>query len=219
MSSLIYFKTEVIINIEVNQMNGFMKRTEEKKQVILNTAFELFATKGVQKVSIQEIAKSAQVSQVTIYNYFGSKQQLLTESIKAYSYQKLESFKQLLADSSLTFEDKIRSLMVQKSEDIGSINLDFLQTLISDNPEIQKIVTEIDQNHSIPLFLELIEEGKQQGYIKKELSPQTVMFYMNMYNQAVRLQKDFFQTEESAKHFVDEILHLFFYGIMGKSKS
>lgn len=197
-------------------MNGFKKRTEQKKETILNTAFELFADKGVQQVSIQEIAKEAEVSQVTIYNYFGSKQQLLTESIKTYTYKMHEQYKSLIVDPDLTFEDKIRKMIVQKSDDILSLNLDFLQALISDNPEVRDFINEMNQNHFVPLFLQLIEEGKQQGYVQSHLSEETLMFYMDLYDRAVREHKEFFKTEESVKKFTDEILHLFFYGITGK---
>ncbi len=49
-------------------------RSEEK---ILNTALELFATKGYKNTSISEIAKKAEISKGLMYNYFESKQALL----------------------------------------------------------------------------------------------------------------------------------------------
>ena len=58
-------------------MDGFEKRREQKKKDILKAALSLFQQYGVQKVTISEIAKKANVSQVTIYNYFESKDNLL----------------------------------------------------------------------------------------------------------------------------------------------
>jgi AcrR family transcriptional regulator len=53
-------------------MNGFERRKKRKRENICRAAFELFCTLGMQKTKIAQIAKKADVSQVTIYNYFGS---------------------------------------------------------------------------------------------------------------------------------------------------
>ncbi len=198
-------------------MNGFEKRTQQKKRKILNTAFELFTTHGVQKVSIQEIAKKAQVSQVTIYNYFGSKEQMLVESIKDYYMKQIEQFEKLVEDPESDFKEKIESIISIKSDNILSFNPDFIQTFISDIPELQSFIQEVMENHSMPLFIKLLEEGKQQGYVQQNISVDILMFYMNMFYEGIQKRKDLFETEESVQKFTDEILHLFFYGVMGKS--
>ncbi|KGP73085.1 TetR/AcrR family transcriptional regulator [Pontibacillus yanchengensis] len=199
-------------------MNGFEKRTELKKKNILDTAFELFSTQGIQKVSIQEIAKKAEVSQVTIYNYFGSKDQLLVESVKSFAFSRLEEVKYLLNDPSLAFDEKIRQLITLKMDNIFQFDLEFMQTLISDRPELKQFIDEFSQSHTIPIFMDLLEEGKQEGFIHHSISLQMMMFYVDMYYQAMRNHKEFFQSEESIQEFTEQILHMFFYGITGKSE-
>jgi len=196
-------------------MNGFEKRTQQKKRKILNTAFELFAEHGVQKVSIQEIAKKAQVSQVTIYNYFGSKEQMLVEAIKDYYMTRLERFQKLVDNPDYNFKEKIETIIALKSEDILSLNVDFIQAFVSDIPELQSFLQEMMEKHSMPILIQLMDEGKQQGYIHQNISVDIMMFYLNMYYEAIQKRKDLLQTEESMQKFTDEILHLFFYGIMG----
>ncbi|KGP90340.1 TetR family transcriptional regulator [Pontibacillus chungwhensis BH030062] len=196
-------------------MNGFERRTELKKKKILNTAFELFSKYGVQKVSIQEIAKSAQVSQVTIYNYFGSKDQLLLEAVKSFGFERLKTFQELIEDSSLSFKEKIRHIITSKTTDMLNFDLDFIQTLMSNQPEIKKFANEFAQNHSIPLFMKLIEQGKEEGVVDQSLSGNIIMFYINMYNQTMRSHSEFSQDKQSTQQFTEEILQLFFYGISG----
>ena len=53
--------------------NGFERRKERKKTDILQASLNLFIKYGTKKVAISEIAQKAQVSQVTIYNYFENK--------------------------------------------------------------------------------------------------------------------------------------------------
>src|SRR5690625_2379966 len=81
---LFYFKNLIKLLHEVTHMDGFKKRTEQKKKDILDAALKLVIKYGIKKVSINEIAKDADVSQVTIYNYFGSKDQLIDEVIAYY---------------------------------------------------------------------------------------------------------------------------------------
>lgn len=216
MHELNCFKTQGMIVKEVEPMNGFEKRTQEKKRKILNTAFELFTKYGVQKVSIQEIAKSAQVSQVTIYNYFGSKENMLVEAIKDYYRIRIDEFHKLVANTDLNFKEKIETIISLKSEDMLKFNPDFLQAFVSDIPELQSFLQEVMEKESLPLFVQLMEEGKQQGYIHKDISVDMMMFYMNMYYEAIQKRKDLLGSEESIKQFTDEIVQLFFYGIMGK---
>ncbi len=55
------------------------KEIKNKKQLIKNTAFEMFAEFGYKSSPISKIAKNAGVSKSLLYNYFKSKQCLLLE--------------------------------------------------------------------------------------------------------------------------------------------
>ncbi len=51
----------------------------DNRQVILESALELFYTKGYDSVGVQEIADNAGITKPTLYYYFGSKIGLLNE--------------------------------------------------------------------------------------------------------------------------------------------
>jgi TetR/AcrR family transcriptional regulator, fatty acid metabolism regulator protein len=52
-------------------------RTKSRKDRIMETALRIFAQKGFQEATISEISREAGVSEATIYEYFGSKEDLL----------------------------------------------------------------------------------------------------------------------------------------------
>ncbi|SHE76026.1 transcriptional regulator, TetR family [Mariniphaga anaerophila] len=60
----------------------FDKIRKQKKQLILDTALELFAEKGFHATSMSQVAKQAKVSKGLAYNYFASKQEILSEIVK-----------------------------------------------------------------------------------------------------------------------------------------
>ncbi|WP_159268045.1 TetR/AcrR family transcriptional regulator [Zhongshania aliphaticivorans] len=56
-------------------------KSEEKRSQIIDAAGALFITDGFEKVSMEQIAKSAGVSKQTVYSHFGNKQLLFTAAI------------------------------------------------------------------------------------------------------------------------------------------
>lgn len=50
---------------------------QEKRQLIMDTALELFAATGFENTTINQIAKKAGISKGLLYNYFISKEELL----------------------------------------------------------------------------------------------------------------------------------------------
>lgn len=66
-------------------------KKEQTRQHIAATAWELFAARGFDQVSVAEVARAAQVAEATVFNYFPSKEDLF--------YSRLESFWTRLADA------------------------------------------------------------------------------------------------------------------------
>ena len=54
----------------------------DTKTSIMECAVKLFASKGYDAVSVQEITTAANITKPTLYYYFGSKEGLLQEVIK-----------------------------------------------------------------------------------------------------------------------------------------
>lgn len=89
------------------------KRSIEKKNKIIDTAFLLFCEKGYYNTNTAEIAKVAGVSTGIVYNYFTDKKEIFLESIKKYSYMisspLLNSLNSLSKE--YTFDDAINNIL------------------------------------------------------------------------------------------------------------
>ncbi|WP_202077896.1 TetR family transcriptional regulator [Caldalkalibacillus salinus] len=191
-------------------MDGFQRRRERKKKDILNAALSLFMKHGIQKVSIAEIAKEAKVSQVTIYNYFESKHNLIHAVFNYYVDKALAEYEQVV-HSDHPFPEKIKQLIFNKTQVARDINEEFYQSLMyefSSGDYIQKIYAQ----KVLPHFTDLFNEGKEQGYVDRDLSNEAILFYINMLKDAM-LQKDVYQ---KVLPVTEDITKIFFYGIVGK---
>ena len=54
-----------------------------KRERILNAAEALFAEKGFSAATVEEVAKRAGIGKSTVYEYFGSKDEIFRQTLKA----------------------------------------------------------------------------------------------------------------------------------------
>ncbi|KOY81196.1 TetR/AcrR family transcriptional regulator [Lysinibacillus macroides] len=192
-------------------MDGFEKRRDQKKKNILKAALTLFMEYGIHKVAIAEIAKKASVSQVTIYNYFDSKDNLVRFVFKFYVDQVWKEQKELL-ERNLPFNEKIKKIIFEKGTAASQISEKFFQDFMKDYASGQSYAEEIYEKEALPLLIKLFNEGREQGYIDAEVSDEAILFYLKMF-------QEYLQREDSTKMalpIAEELTKLFFYGIAGK---
>lgn len=58
--------------------------TEKKRTEILNAATKVFIEQGYERASMDSVARTAECSKATLYNYFPSKESLLDAVVRAY---------------------------------------------------------------------------------------------------------------------------------------
>lgn len=196
-------------------MDGFEKRKQQKKEDILNASLTLFKKFGVQRVSVTEIAKKANVSQVTIYNYFGSKNNLAHEVIIFYVDQVWEGYEQLF-DSNAPFLDKIKQVIFDKTMEANHINQEFFEYFMKEYTDEggNNYIEEMYTKKALPRFMDLFKEGREQGYINPNISNEAILLYIQIF-------KEYMQKGDVTKEilpFTEELTKLFFYGIAGKEK-
>ena len=131
------------------------KKTTDKQQKIVETAIKFFAEKGYANTSTSEIAKTAEVSEGTIFRHYGTKDNLLISIIVPFLKESIpamaeEAFNDIMSDNVYSFEDFLRALLKNRS------------AFIEDNKEIFQIVikeilyNEALRNELIPYFAENI---------------------------------------------------------------
>jgi AcrR family transcriptional regulator len=59
-------------------------KKEQTRQLIMSTAWRLFSERGFDRVSVAEVARTAQVSEATVFNYFPTKEDLFYSGLEAF---------------------------------------------------------------------------------------------------------------------------------------
>jgi AcrR family transcriptional regulator len=193
-------------------MNGFELRKQQKRKDIMNAAFMLFNKEGVKKVKISDIARFAGVSQVTIYNHFTSKEELVRAVMKEYMHQQFQIFKESVEEER-TFADLVELIVFEKHKAVQSLDPSLLQEMLTADEELKEYVDHFYRTQTLPLFVQLLERARERGEINASLSMESIIFYLNALKTEV--QRVSAETWSERKDFLDDVLQLFFYGLSG----
>ncbi|MGG1518544.1 TetR/AcrR family transcriptional regulator [Paenibacillus oryzisoli] len=193
-------------------MNGFEKRAQLKKEKIMKATLELLQTEDAKKLKITEIAGKAGVSQVTIYNYFGSKEELIRDVFMAYIRETIDEFEDYLA-SEHTLREKIEHIVFQKKKNSRTFGIATMKKLWQEDPVLAAFVKDEYMKKGIPLVVRLIEDGKKSGEISEKISTSTIVMYMNMLTSQASTLLDYVNADTNMDQLIEEMTQLFFYGV------
>ncbi|AQW32449.1 TetR/AcrR family transcriptional regulator [Ralstonia syzygii subsp. celebesensis] len=97
------------------------KKTEEKRQSIIDAAFHVFREMGFDQASMSDIAARSGASKATLYNYFSSKEEMFAEIMSGTAADEIrEAFAQLkssgpVADTLAAFGEHYVNAILQPS--------------------------------------------------------------------------------------------------------
>jgi len=199
-------------------MNGFERRKEQKKESIRQAALELFKLHGFEKVSINDIAQKAGVSHVTIYNHFGTKEELVREVIKRLLLALLEKYRTIIKGEE-TFPEKLEVIVFDKTEIASQYQGELLQSAARGDPAIQHFIDSLWQKEITQLTLDFIEEGQRLGYINQKLSRKAILAYFDILRKGMFASSGLSANTARNVRFVRDLISLIHYGLEGKQHS
>jgi AcrR family transcriptional regulator len=145
-------------------------------QRLLAEATRLFAERGYDRTSVQEIVEAAGVTKGALYHYFGSKDDLLHEIYGRVLRLQLERLEAIAVK-----DEKVSQRLLEAAADVVSTsiaNLDdskiFFRSMHQLSPEKQKAVR-AERRRYHEKFRALVEEGQRDGVFRAELRPDLVV--------------------------------------------
>ena len=200
-----------------NEMNAYERRIERNKERILQATLELFQVYGIKKTTTNDIAQKAGVSPATVYNHFGNKEDLVRATVEYFLNSTLADFKNIFGGT-LSFMEKMERILSYKSDMLGQYQGEFMQAIISEDPEIRHLVDSVYMTEIMPVVIDFYEEGKQQGYVNPELPTENIIRYMLIVRSGMAAESVLSDDPEYNRKVMQELAPLFLYGIMGKPR-
>ncbi|MFY9428428.1 MAG: TetR/AcrR family transcriptional regulator [bacterium] len=195
-------------------MNGFARRTEAKRKAIIAAARELFTKQGFIGVGIAEIAAKANVSPVSIYNYFGDKRTLAKEVFIYILNEIIQEYEEIL-DRDISFSEKIEIIMAKKHEAIiAASRSNFKEEAWSDKT-LRQLYWDVVAEKSAELYSKFIDLGIQEGAIDERIPKEAIMKFL--YSLKTIMQEP--QYLQTSAEYKLGLIRLFLYGLLGKASS
>jgi len=198
-------------------MKAYERRMERNKDRILQVTLELFQVHGIKKTTTNDIARKAGVSPATVYNHFSSKEDLVRATVKYFLTSTAADFSKIFKGD-LSFLGKMEQILLYKSDMLGQYQGEFMQTIISEDPEIRHIVDSVYLTEIRQMVIDFYEEGKRQGYVNPELSTETIVLYMLIVRSGMAAESILSEDPEHNRKMMQELTPLFLYGTMGKPR-
>ena len=146
------------------------KRTDDKRDRIMNAAIASFAQHGYHQATIADVAREAGVAAGTIYLYFENKDDLLVSIFEEKVQRFIQAFHQRLSQEE-NAEVKLRKLVhlhlfeMQNHPDLAAV----FQLELRQSRHFMSAYPKTDLKVYFDLIGDIIEEGQQQGLFRKDL--------------------------------------------------
>lgn len=147
-----------------------MKQEEKSilsKKKILNAAGEVFAQKGFDAATMQDIMEKCGLSKGAIYHHFKSKEEIM-QALGDRMFFENNPFEEVRKRTDLNGLQKIRELLKINQADTERNKMNVQAIPILKDPHILVAALEANRKFLTPLWYELLEEGKRDGSIQTE---------------------------------------------------
>lgn len=196
---------------------GFPENTtkyENKKNMIIEKAIDLFGSKGFRGTSIRDIAKSVDMSISSIYHYFGNKEGLMLAVLEYSTYKMLANLKEvssLAMDPLDRFKLLIRTNVHQTVEHMKRakiIDIDE-EHLTPDGYETRRLI----QREILDIYMKELRILEELGYVNVRSLSVLAFNILSMVNWLIRWYR--VGGKMSVEEVSEEIISFVLYGIIG----
>lgn len=159
-----------------------VKEAEERKNEILDVAEELFATKGFDSTSTNDILDKVKIARGTLYYHFKSKEDILDGVIDRMIGQAMVRAAQIAAKKEVPVLERLTGAILAMNIDNGLGHEVMEQMHKPQNALMHQKIQEKLLSGIVPILADLVEEGNQQGIFHTEYGTEgieMIMLYAN----------------------------------------
>jgi AcrR family transcriptional regulator len=145
---------------------------------LLAEATRLFAERGYDRTSVQEIVEAAGVTKGALYHYFGSKDDLLHEiygRVLRLQTERLDAIAARPTSVTERIAEAAADVVVTSIQNLDDTKI-FFRSIHQLSPEKQKAVR-AERRRYHETFRSLVEEGQRDGHFRPEPRPDLVVDY------------------------------------------
>ena len=160
-----------------------VKTAEERKNEILDVAEQLFAEKGFDNASTNDIINKIGIARGTLYHHFASKEEILDAMVERMTSQSISRAAAVIADKSVPLLERLSAAVISLSLNSGAGAEVFEQIHRPQNALLHQKMQERLMSGVVPLIAKLVEEGNADGTFDSpypDEAAEMIMTYANI---------------------------------------
>ena len=160
-----------------------VKTAQERKNEILDAAEELFAAKGYDNASANDIIAKIGIARGTLYHHFGSKEEILDALVERMTREGIDRAKTIVRDDRYPILERLTGILSSISVKGGAGKEIMEQMHKPHNALLHQKMQERLINGVVPLIAQLIAEGNESGIFETkypEEAAEMIMIYGNI---------------------------------------
>ncbi len=147
----------------------------ELKRRIQDKALEHFLKFGFSKVTMNEIAEELGISKKTIYQFFASKEELLSEVITMLHERTANDIETLINDTNIDFERKLQGALDILTAFHARMTPYILADMEKHAPDVCKANDEFKRQRIRTMWKRLVGEGIEKGIFRDDVDSELIV--------------------------------------------
>ncbi|MFC2117009.1 TetR/AcrR family transcriptional regulator [Bacteroidota bacterium] len=187
-----------------------------KFQQIVSTGKSLFWKFGINRVSIEEICREANVSKMTFYKHFRNKTELIKFILKKLTDEAWEKYYAIMKQN-IPYNEKIKQTIELKMRGTSDLSSEFYIDFYKHaDPELRNFLQELS-NESLKKVKEDYLKAQKEGNIRQDINLDFIYYFLNQI--FFNLAKDDYLINlyPNPGDLIYELINFFFYGIMPRN--
>ncbi len=159
---------------------------EERKSQIIQTALQLFAMKGYENTTVNNIIEEAGISKGGFYHHYSSKEGLLEDIVKILIGNMVTIFKEVDACKDMSALEKTNEY-IRRVNALKSDKLVETSALVSElysggkNIQLESKLYDFAREHIVPIMKKIVYQGIEEGIFKTEYPEESAETYIKLF--------------------------------------
>ncbi|MBS3774105.1 MAG: TetR/AcrR family transcriptional regulator [Bacteroidales bacterium] len=154
-----------------------MTELTQRQEQIIDKAIRLIDQKGIQGLTIKNLAKETGVTEGAIYRHFENKKQILSAILDMFR-EKMKAFQTSARSTDSTTYEKIQATLNNLGKFFEAnpaiVSVIFAEEIFQNDSELSEKVAELIKENQ-EFMLALIQEGKANGELRGDLDDQMMV--------------------------------------------
>lgn len=162
-----------------------MNQTKKKKKAILEVTAKLLRERLISDISMDEIARLAHVSKVTIFKYYENKNKLMNLVIRKELDFMVESIQKIIATDT-DFHETFHQIYHFKIKQIRLMTDIFLQNMMKQYAANPSFFDEDTRQIQHLVYQELFRKGRAEGQISEDYTDEDLFLYVDIISEGMK---------------------------------